>query len=120
MKKPIVKRIKKPWGEFILFTKNIPSTVKILKINPRSSLSLQLHEKRDELWVFLDKGAEVQLGNKKIRPNELGQIFIPRKIKHCISTSQRGVRVLEISLGHFDEKDIVRLKDIYGRDKIIT
>jgi mannose-6-phosphate isomerase len=25
------------------------------------------------------------------------------------------VRILEVSLGHFDEEDIVRLEDLYGR-----
>ena len=44
------------------------------------------------------------------------KIFIPRGTVHRLSAAgEREVRILEISFGEFDEEDIVRLEDVYGR-----
>ena len=43
------------------------------------------------------------------------EFFIPRLVKHRIETCDSLVRILEISYGIFDEKDIFRLEDIYER-----
>ena len=48
---------------------------------------------------------------------EIGEkVFIPRGTVHRLSSSaEKEVRILEISFGEFDEEDIVRLDDVYGR-----
>src|SRR5215211_7751060 len=72
--------------------------------------------KVDELWVILDKGAQVQLGEEVLEPETGEKIFIPRGTVHRLSTAgESEVRILEISFGEFDEEDIVRLDDVYGR-----
>jgi len=108
---------KRPWGGFERFTLNKISTVKILTINPKQQFSLQSHKNRSEFWKFLDNPAKVTLGNKIIRAKKEDEFIIPKKTKHRIQAFSKPVRVLEISLGKFDEKDITRIEDVYGRVK---
>jgi mannose-6-phosphate isomerase len=109
-------KVKKPWGEFEQYTLNQQSTVKILTTAPGGTLSSQYHFKRDELWIVLDDGAQVVLDNEVLHPGPQEKIFIPRRTIHRLSAAgDKPVRVLEISFGDFDEGDIVRLEDVYGR-----
>jgi mannose-6-phosphate isomerase len=111
-------KVEKPWGNFEQYTHNLPSTVKILTVAPGGILSRQYHHHRDELWVVLDEGACVELDGEVLHPDVEEKLFIPRGTVHRLSSSCTGskrVRVLEISFGEFDEEDIVRLEDVYGR-----
>jgi mannose-6-phosphate isomerase-like protein (cupin superfamily) len=54
----------------------MPSTVKIITVKPVVN-SLQYHHRRDELWVFLDPGAQVELGNDVLRPECGEKLLIP-------------------------------------------
>ena len=112
MKKYVKKR---PWGGFERFTLNEISTVKILTIKPKQKLSLQYHNKRREFWKFLDNPAKLTIGKKTFRVKKGDEIFIPIKTNHRIEAYSKPVKVLEISLGKFDEKDIKRIEDKYGR-----
>lgn len=108
--------IEKPWGKFEQYTHNTLSTVKVITVKPGGSLSRQYHHWRDELWVVLDTGAQIELGDMVIRPQVGDRVLIPRTTVHCLSaTGDRPVRILEVSFGEFDENDIVRLEDVYGR-----
>ena len=113
--------VEKPWGEFQQYTHNLPSTVKVITVRTGGALSLQYHNKRDELWVVLDPGAQVEVGDQLLKPEPEETVFIPRRTPHRLSAiGEEPVRILEISLGEFDENDIVRLEDIYGRLEIET
>ena len=109
-------KVDKPWGRFEQYTHNLPCTVKIITVAPGGKLSSQYHHHRDELWVALDEGARVQLGEDVLEPEVGEKLFIPRGTVHRLSAAgEREVRILEISFGEFDEEDIVRLDDVYGR-----
>ena len=110
----MVKIVKRPWGSFKQFVLNKKCTVKIIEVKPNEELSLQKHKKRSEMWYFLTNGI-VQLGKtKKMIKN--GQIMnIGRKITHRLIAGNKKVRVLEISLGNFNENDEIRLEDKYKR-----
>jgi len=109
-------KVDKPWGRFVQYTHNLPSTVKIITVAPGGTLSSQYHHHRDELWVVLDAGARVELGGQVVNPEAGEELFIPRNTVHRLSAVGKGpVRILEISFGEFDEEDIVRLEDVYGR-----
>ena len=43
------------------------------------------------------------------------EVIVPKKVLHRIEALSKQVNVLEISVGKFDEKDIKRKDDIYGR-----
>ena len=109
-------KVEKPWGYFEQYTHNLTSTVKIITVDPGSTLSRQYHKGRDELWVVLDPGARVELDGELLHPEPEEKLFIPRQTVHRLSSVGEGkVRILEISFGEFDEDDIVRLEDVYGR-----
>jgi mannose-1-phosphate guanylyltransferase/mannose-6-phosphate isomerase len=109
-------KVDKPWGRFEQYTHNLTCTVKIITVAPGGKLSSQYHHHRDELWVVLDDGARVQLGEDVLEPGIGEKVFIPRGTVHRLAgPDDREVRILEISFGEFDEEDIVRLDDVYGR-----
>jgi mannose-6-phosphate isomerase len=109
-------KVERPWGKFEQYTHNLPCTVKIITVAPGGTLSRQYHHMRDELWVVLDPGVCVELDGEVLHPEPEEKLFIPRETVHRLSSAgEAEVRVLEISFGHFDEDDIVRIDDIYGR-----
>lgn len=114
-KAPQVYIEERPWGKFEQFTHNETTTVKILTVKPGEELSLQYHKKRSEFWRVLSGSGSITLGEKiiDIKPGE--EYFIPTETKHTIHAGEEGVTFLEIAFGHFDEDDIIRLKDKYGR-----
>lgn len=108
----------RPWGTFRRFTYNQASTVKIITVNPGQTLSLQLHHHRDELWIVLNSGLQVTLGDRLWEPEPYEEIFIVREAQHrAAGVGRVPSRWLEIAFGNFDEQDVVRLDDQYGRDK---
>ena len=106
----------KPWGRFIQYVLNQPVTVKILEIHAGEEVSYQYHDNRSELWIPLDEGTCIRLEDEILRPKTMEPIFIPQGAKHQLIGEAQDYRILEISFGHFDEEDIVRLQDKYGRD----
>ncbi len=114
--RPLAERVDKPWGNFERYTRNEACTVKIITVAPGGALSRQYHRKRDELWVVLDPGAYVELGEQVLYPVPEEKRFIPRGKAHRLSADPaKSVRIMEISFGQFEEDDIVRLDDVYGR-----
>ncbi|MEW5924538.1 MAG: phosphomannose isomerase type II C-terminal cupin domain [Candidatus Zixiibacteriota bacterium] len=105
----------RPWGNFVQYTNNEICTVKIITVDPNQILSLQSHKKRDELWVALDEGLKVELDNKTLLPKPGDQILIRRGSRHRLGSTGKRARVMEISFGFFDENDIERYDDVYGR-----
>jgi mannose-6-phosphate isomerase-like protein (cupin superfamily) len=109
-----MKEVKKPWGNFKQFTHNELSTVKILTVKPKQRLSLQYHHKREEMWYFLSDGyAQIGKKEKKFKKGEI--VKIKKEMLHRLFSKDKEVIVLEVSFGNFDENDIVRVEDIYGR-----
>jgi len=105
----------RPWGGFRRFISNELCTVKILTVNPGQVLSRQSHSRRDELWVILDEGLKTEVASE-VREHRAGdEIVIPRNAEHRLSSVGGRGRVLEMSFGRFDEDDIRRSDDIYGR-----
>ena len=112
-----VTTIKKPWGMFACFTNNESSTVKLLYVDKGGELSLQYHEHREEFWKVIRGNPEITIGEQVHQAKEGSEFFVPVKEKHRISAKTEDVIILEISTGHFDEDDIVRLEDRYNRLK---
>jgi len=107
--------VKKPWGQFDQFTHNEISTVKIHSINPNSSLSLQYHNNRTEFWYIISGHPAVTIGEKTTNANPGDEFTVEKLERHQIEAKDDAVKFLEICYGNFDEEDIVRIKDKYGR-----
>ena len=106
---------RRPWGRFRQFAHNQVCTVKIITVAPHQTLSLQRHQHRDELWVILDPGLEVTLDDRTWRPRVGEEIVIVRRSKHRLASTGPAARLLEVAFGEFDEDDIERFEDVYGR-----
>jgi mannose-6-phosphate isomerase-like protein (cupin superfamily) len=106
---------KRPWGMFERFCENETCTVKTMDIRAGAELSLQYHRNRDEFWKILSGEAIVTVGEQAKKGEEGDEFHIPRRTRHRIKACGSAVKVLEISFGEFDESDVVRLEDRYGR-----
>lgn len=110
-----IKQEIRPWGEEEIFTLNEITSVKILTINPGERCSLQYHAKRKEFWKIIEGEAILQIGEDKIDSMVGDEYEIEAGVKHRIIGKTKPAKILEISFGEFDENDIVRLEDDYGR-----
>lgn len=115
MQSPKPYREERPWGDFVEFTKNTTSTVKIITVKPGESLSLQKHQHRDEFWRVLSGTGTITIGQTVSEAKPGDEYFAPRGTEHRFSGGNSALSMLEISFGDFDEGDIVRLEDKYGR-----
>lgn len=107
----------RPWGNFRQFTHNEVTTVKIISINKGCSLSLQYHNHRIEFWKVLSGHPLVTIGEEKIKAEPENEFKVDNLQIHQLEALSDDVKVLEIAYGNFDEEDIVRIKDKYGRAK---
>lgn len=107
--------IERPWGDFRQFTHGENTTVKIISIKPNTSLSLQYHKNRSEFWKIVSGHPVVTIGENKVTANPGDEFLVAKLEKHRLEAKDDAVQVLEISYGDFDEEDIVRLEDNYGR-----
>lgn len=114
--KPPVGFVERPWGSFKQFANNRDCTVSLMTVLPGQRLSLQSHTGRAELWIVIDDGATVQIGEveRQCRANE--ELWIPANEKHRLSCKgDKPVRVLEVAFGNWQQDDIKRHQDDYRR-----
>jgi len=109
------KHEKRPWGSFERFTKNEPSTVKIISVKPGKRLSLQKHTHRNEFWYIISGNGTITIGEKELQAKPNNSFKVPAYTLHRISAGHEGISLLEIAFGSFDENDIERIEDDFGR-----
>ncbi len=112
---PLPAEITRPWGTFKRFAHNEEVTVCLMVVQPNQRLSLQSHTGRAELWIVLDDGAAVQVGEEVLHPRAGDEIWIPAQTKHRLSSLGPAVRVLEVAFGNWQQEDITRYDDDYQR-----
>ncbi|RYY55647.1 MAG: cupin domain-containing protein [Chitinophagaceae bacterium] len=114
--KPEVDFVTRPWGTFKQYANNEDCTVSLMSCLPGQRLSLQSHTGRAELWIVIDDGATVQVGDE-IREYKAGdEIWIPANERHRLSCNgDQPVRVLEVAFGNWQQEDIKRFEDDYVR-----
>ena len=112
---PEVEHVDRPWGFFEQFANNEHVTVSLMSVKPGQRLSLQSHMGRAELWIVLDDGAAVQVGEDIYYPEAGKKIWIPANEKHRLSSTGPTVRVLEVAYGNWQQADIIRYDDDYAR-----
>jgi D-beta-D-heptose 7-phosphate kinase/D-beta-D-heptose 1-phosphate adenosyltransferase len=114
-----IARSVRPWGEFYGWDSGDTWYVKTLRVLPSKRLSLQYHHKRSERWVLVEGEATaitVQNGKTIETPLTVGETFLVHQGMPHRLTSHKGGLLVEVAIGSsFDENDIVRLEDDYGR-----
>lgn len=114
--KPRVKLVERPWGSFKQFATNEPCTVSLMTVLPGQRLSLQSHTGRAELWIVMDDGATVQVGETITECKAGDELWINANDKHRLSCKgNMPVRVLEVAFGNWQQDDIKRYDDDYKR-----
>jgi mannose-6-phosphate isomerase-like protein (cupin superfamily) len=106
---------KRPWGEFEEFVKSAPVTVKLIFIKQGEALSLQKHHHRSEFWKVVKGNPHLEIAGEHFDALEGDEFTVPVEAEHRLSAPVNEVEILEIAEGKFDEGDIVRLEDKYGR-----
>jgi mannose-6-phosphate isomerase-like protein (cupin superfamily) len=106
----------RPWGNFERFTLNEKSTIKIITVNAGEAFSLQTHEHRDEFWYILTGSGLVTAGDVHKEAHAGDSFFVKAGMQHRVACTDERIIFLEIALGEFDENDIKRLEDKYGRN----
>jgi mannose-6-phosphate isomerase-like protein (cupin superfamily) len=109
----------RPWGNFRNLGAFGTSFLKTLHVDAGGVLSLQRHAKRSEIWILLSGDAQAvrgtDLDSLETVELEIGVPFhVPVTCIHRLSSRTGGV-LSEVCIGEFDEEDIERLEDIYGR-----
>ncbi|MDP8215740.1 MAG: mannose-1-phosphate guanylyltransferase/mannose-6-phosphate isomerase [Candidatus Kaelpia imicola] len=105
----------RPWGSFSILEEGESYKIKHVTVNPKESLSLQLHDNRSEHWVVVKGRARVVIGDKEkvIEKNE--SIYVPKKTKHRLKNPENEIlEIIEVQNGtYLGEDDIVRFDDKY-------
>ena len=108
--------VDKPWGKVTTYALNQPASVRIITIEPGQETSEHYHQLRDEMWVVLDDGLTVQIGNRVVQAEPGEEFVVAAEEPHRITNARdlKG-RVLEVAYGYTTEDDSFRLQDDYGR-----
>ncbi|OGC80967.1 mannose-6-phosphate isomerase [Candidatus Adlerbacteria bacterium RIFCSPLOWO2_01_FULL_51_16] len=112
---PNYNKEERPWGNFERFTLNEKTTVKIVTVSEGGAISLQTHKDRDEFWRVLDGSGVITIGKENHDAKPGDTFFSPRGSEHRVEGGAGGLKILEIAFGNFDEGDIIRIEDRYGR-----
>ena len=108
----------RPWGFYKTTVMNDYFQSKIISVNPKSQLSLQSHNHREEHWIVAHGSGTVQLDQTIIDVKCGDSIFIPKGCKHRLTNTdeRESLIIIEVQIGdYFGEDDIIRYDDIYGR-----
>ena len=109
--------VSRPWGNFRVIETQDAFQIKQLNVFPGSRLSLQSHEFRAEHWFVIQGCARVEVDGRilELIPGE--SIQIPLQSRHRVtSIGETPLVFIEIQTGtSFDEDDIIRYEDDYGR-----
>jgi mannose-6-phosphate isomerase-like protein (cupin superfamily) len=107
----------RPWGRYTILDTKDDCQVKRIEVEPGKRLSLQSHQFRAEHWFIVAGTATAQVG-ESISQVTIGQaIDVLTGVKHRIANTSESLLVfIEVQTGSsFDEDDIVRYDDDFGR-----
>ena len=114
----------RPWGQFEIIEETPEHKINRITVNPKSRLSLQKHAKRAETWTVI-QGEGVAIcdalyeADPAQRKMKVGWILkIPVGFVHRMENrTDEPLVFIEIQTGEsFDEDDILRFADDYGRE----
>lgn len=113
------RRVNRPWGAYESIDQGETFQVKRLTIHPGGRLSLQKHQHRAEHWVVVSGVANITKGVKTFELKANESTYIPPETLHRLENCQDvPLEIIEVQSGDYlGEDDIIRIDDIYGRDK---
>ena|SRR3989338_9601890 len=124
MSKNVKQFDERPWGSFEVLADfavenhfGPDAVIKKITVKPGKRLSYQSHSGRHEYWLVVSGSGIVIIEGKEHVVSAGFRIQIPKQAKHRMinDDSEKELVFVEISLGDFDENDIVRIEDDFGR-----
>lgn len=112
------RKVHRPWGWYDSIDEGGRFKVKRIQVNPKASLSLQMHHHRAEHWIVVKGTAEVTNGDTTIFLTENQSTYIPLGQTHRLANpGSIPLEIIEVQSGSYlGEDDIVRFEDNYGRN----
>ena len=112
----------KPWGKEYLAFQNKEIGIWILHVNKNQETSLHCHFKKDTILVPLTGCFKINLYDKFKILNIFDFLYVPRNTFHGIHSYAENRILMEIevyteNIDYTDKNDLLRLRDIYNRDK---
>ena len=68
--------VDRPWGRIVTYALNQPSSVKVITVLPGHATVAHAHRLRDELWVVLDEGIVVRIGDRVIEAGPGEEVMV--------------------------------------------
>ncbi len=111
------RKVYRPWGSYESVDVADGFQVKRIIVNPRQSLSLQLHHHRSEHWVVVRGEVRVTRDEDWFMLGVNQSTYIPAETKHRLENpGDEPAYLIEVQCGtYLGEDDIVRFEDSYGR-----
>ena len=81
--------VDKPWGKVATYALNQPSSVRVITVEPEQETSVHYHRMRDEMWVVLDEGLTIEIGNKVVEAQPGEEFMIPAEETHRIRNARQ-------------------------------
>ena len=108
----------RPWGRYINLFSGKGFLLKELIVKAKSSISLQKHFHRSERWTVISGNPKITVNKSTKIKKENDTVFIPKGAIHRIENPfNETVKIAEVQIGSIlKESDILRFKDIYGRN----
>jgi mannose-6-phosphate isomerase-like protein (cupin superfamily) len=98
--------VEQPWGRLQTYALNQPATVRLVTVLPGGDTGAHYHRLRDELWIVLDPGLSIEIGNRVLAPAPGDEVQVPAEEPHRIrSRADVPGRVLQIAFGYASEDD---------------
>ena len=112
----------KPWGKEYLAFQNEKIGIWILHINKDQETSLHCHFKKDTILIPLVNCFKTNLFDSFRILDMFDSLYVPRNTFHGLHSYADNSIIIEIEIyteqiTYTDKNDLLRIKDIYGRDK---
>jgi len=107
-----------PWGTAQVLAEGENYRVKRISLKPKSRQSYQTHKQRAESWLILTGEGKITIDDEESQVTQTEIVMISIGTKHRIenTSSDEPLVFIETQFGAcFDEDDIVRYEDDYGR-----
>jgi len=82
------------------------ATVRLVTVRPGAETGAHYHRLRDEMWVVLDPGLTVEIGNRVVQAEPGQEFTVPAEEAHRVRcTGPDPGRILQVAFGYDDDED---------------
>ncbi|TMK16180.1 MAG: cupin domain-containing protein [Actinobacteria bacterium] len=76
--RPVI--VDRPWGRLATYALNQPVTVRLVTVDPGARTGAHYHRLREEMWIVLDPGLTVEIGNRTVEAAVGEEITVPAHV----------------------------------------